>query len=178
MDVAVFRFLNGFTGHGAFWDDGIVFFASYLQYVLGALLVVLALWPVRRYHMFAAAFGAAIIARLAVKPLILLFVHRARPFVTLNDVRDIVGTDAGEQLQSFPSGHAIFFFALAMAAYRYDKRWGVVFFSGALLMGVARVTGGIHWPSDIVGGALIGMLVGWLTVQLIPKFHRALSREQ
>ena len=130
MDVAVFRFLNGFTGHGAFWDDGIVFFASYLQYVLGALLVVLALWPVRRYHMFAAAFGAAIIARLAVKPLILLFVHRARPFVTLNDVRDIVGTDAGEQLNRFrPVMQSSF--ALAMAAYRYDKRWGVVFFSGA-----------------------------------------------
>ena len=171
MDIVVFRFLNGLAGHGAFWDGLIVFFGSYLQYALGALLIVLAVWPVRRFRLFVAAFGAAIIARLAIKPLILLFVHRARPFVTLDGVRDIIGTAAGEQLQSFPSGHAVFFFALAMATYWYDKRWGTVFLAGALLMGIARIIGGIHWPSDILGGALIGMLVGWLTVRLIPQRH-------
>lgn len=174
----MFRYLNGFAGYSAFWDGVIVFVASYLQYVLGALLVVLSLWPIRRFRLFAAAFSAAIIARLAVKPLILLFVHTARPYITLTDAHNIIGPQLGEELQSFPSGHAIFFFALAMAVYRYDKRWGFVFFSGALLMGVARVIGGIHWPGDILGGALIGMLVGWLTVQLIPQFRRALPQRQ
>ena len=170
----MFRYLNGLAGHGALWDGVIVFFASYLQYALGALLVVLALWPVRRYLMFAAAFGAAIIARLAIKPLILLFVHRARPYITLPDAHNIIGPQLSEELQSMPSGHALFFFGLAMAVYRYNKRWGIVFFVGALSMGITRVIGGIHWPSDILGGALIGILVGWLTIQLIPSFRRAL----
>ncbi len=178
MDLTLFRALNGLAGHSAFWDGVIVFMASYLQYVLGTLLVVLALWPVRRIRMCVAAFGAAIIARLAVKSLILLFVQRARPFVTLDGVRNLIGTDAGENFQSFPSGHAIFFFALAMALYRYDKRWGYVFFAGALVMGIARVMGGVHWPSDILGAALIGMLVGWLTVQCIPPFRRALVLQE
>jgi len=184
MDLTLFWYLNGWAGHGAPWDGVIVFIASDLQYVLGALLVVLVFWPIHltspktmsrggRIRMFGAAFAAAIIARFVVKPLILLFVHRARPFVTLDDVRNLIGTDAGENLQSFPSGHAMFFFALAMAVYQYDKRWGCVLFAGAILMGVARVSGGVHWPSDILGGAFIGMLVGWFTVQLIPSFRRA-----
>lgn len=178
MEIIVFRYLNGLAGHGWFWDGVIVFTASYLQYELGALLVIASVWRARRLHLFIASFGAAIIARLAVKPLILLFAHRARPFVSLDGVRNLIGTDASENLQSFPSGHAIFFFALAMAIYRYDKRWGYVFFAGALLMGIARIIGGIHWPSDILGGALIGILVGWLTVQLIPPFRRALPQRQ
>lgn len=178
MDENIFRAFNMFAGQGALWDGITVFVASYLQYALGALLIVLAFWPARRLRMLEAACGAAIIARLAIKPLILLFVHRARPFIALDRVRNLIGTDAGENLQSFPSGHAIFFFALAMAVYRYDTRWGIVFFIGALLMGIARIIGGIHWPSDILGGALIGMLVGWLTVQLIPPFRRALPLQK
>ena len=186
MDLTLFWYFNGWAGHGALWDDVIVFIASDLQYVLGALLVVLVFWPIRpaspktmsrggHIRMFGAAFAAAIFARLVVKPLILLFVHRARPFITLDGVRNLIGTDPGENLQSFPSGHAIFFFALATAVYRYDKRWGCIFFAGALLMGAARIIGGVHWPSDILGGALIGMLIGWLMIQFIPPFPRASS---
>ncbi len=171
IDVTIFRALNSLAGHGVGWDQLIVFFGSYAQYPIGLALVILSLWPVRRYRMFVAAFGAAIVARLAVKELIILFVHRARPFVELANVRNLIGTDISENFQSFPSGHAVFFFALAMGVYLYDKRSGFWFFVAATLMGIARVAGGIHWPSDIVGGALIGMLTAWLMVRLIPALR-------
>ncbi len=171
MDITVFRTLNSLAGHGTFWDQLIVFFGSYAQYPIGLALVIIALWPMRRYRMFIAAFGAAIVARLGVKTLIILFVHRARPFLDLADVRNLIGTDISENFQSFPSGHAVFFFALAMAVYLYDRRSGFWFFVAATLMGIARVAGGIHWPSDIVGGALIGILTAWLMVRFIPALR-------
>lgn len=174
MDITLFRFFNAFAGHGAFWSGVIVFCASYMQYVLGLALVIAALWPVKRWRMFAAAFTAAVIARYAVKSALLLFIHRARPYVALDGVRNIIGPQTGEEYQSFPSGHVIFFFALAMAVYRYNRRLGCWFFVGASLMGIARIVGGIHWPSDILGGALLGMLIGWFTVQWVPPFRRVL----
>ena len=175
MDLFLFRLLNDFAGHGAFWNGVIVFCASYLQYLLALVLVVAALWPLRRFRMFAAALSAAVIARYGVKSVLLLFIHRARPYVALDGVNNIIGPQTGEEYQSFPSGHVIFFFALAMAVYRYDRRLGRWFFAGATMMGIARVAGGIHWPGDILGGALLGMLIGWCTVQWIPPFRRPLT---
>lgn len=135
----------------------IIFGASYLQYVLAALLAVFALWPPRKFRTAVVAVVAAGVARLAVKPFILLFVHRARP--------------NGVEFDSFPSGHALFFFALATVVWRHDKRWGWVFFIGATLMGIARVLGGLHWPTDILGGAVLGIAVGWAIDSLYARLR-------
>ena len=63
--------------------------------------------------------------------------------------------------ESFPSGHALFFFAIGYMIYLYDKKWGYFFLFLAILMGVARVMVGMHYPLDILGGAIIGMLVAF-----------------
>jgi membrane-associated phospholipid phosphatase len=137
-------------------DSLITFGASYLPYALLALLGVFALW--RRHIILASvAVVAAGIARFTLKPFILLFVHRARP--------------NGEGLDSFPSGHALFFFVIATIIYGHNKRWGVVFYVGATLMGIARVLDNMHWPTDIIGGALIGILVGLLVNHLYARLR-------
>ncbi len=51
----------------------------------------------------------------------------------------------------------------------FDRKLGWWLFAGAALMGVARVVGGIHWPSDILGGAVIGIVTAWLMVRFIPQ---------
>ena len=171
MDTSLFLWLNSFIGGGGLGDALVRFLASDLQYLLGVAFVVAVLWPARRYRMAIAALVSAAIARLALKPLIVALIARPRPYVALVNVHNIIGPQTGEEYQSFPSGHALFFFALAMAAYLYDRRLGWWFFAGATLMGIARVTGGIHWPSDILGGAIIGILTAWLLVRLIPALH-------
>ncbi|HUO75803.1 MAG TPA: phosphatase PAP2 family protein [Candidatus Paceibacterota bacterium] len=171
MDLSIFDALNMFAGHGIWTDRLIVFFGSYLQYVIGLVFVIAVLWPVRRYRLAIAAIASALVARLGVKTAVVLFVHRARPYVALEGIKNVLGPQLGEEFQSFPSGHAVFFFALAMAAYLYDRRLGWWLFAGATIMGVARVIGGIHWPSDILGGAVIGILTAWLMVRFIPALR-------
>jgi undecaprenyl-diphosphatase len=151
-------------------DAIIIFFASYLQYVLGALLVVFAILSRKNIRTGIVALVAGGISRLAIKPLILLFVHRARPYVALESVLNIIGPQTGEEYQSFPSGHALVFFAIATVVYRHNKQWGLVFFSGATLMGIARVLGGIHWATDILAGAIIGIVVGLIIEKLYARF--------
>ncbi len=119
-----------------------------------------------------AAIVSAGIARGLVKPLITHFYHVARPYVVLSSAHNIIGPQVGEEYQSFPSGHAIFFFALAMAIFMHNRKLGWWFFAGATIMGVARVIGGIHWPSDILGGAVLGILTAWLTLKLIPALQK------
>ena len=109
------------------------------------------------------AIGAAILARGVITEVIRFFWHRNRPFVEQNIAPLIDHSASG----SFPSGHAAFFFAIGTVLYFYNKKAGILFLMGSAVIGFARVTAGLHWPSDIAGGALIGIFSGWLVCRLL-----------
>jgi undecaprenyl-diphosphatase len=73
---------------------------------------------------------------------------------------------------SFPSGHALFYFALSYVIYAYNKKLGTAFYIFSLLIVFSRVYVGIHWPADILAGAIIGTLVAWGTVKLAKKYFK------
>ncbi len=81
--------------------------------------------------------------------------HVSRPFVTKGTVNNFY-VDANA---SFPSGHATVFFALATAIYLYNKKVGIVFFIAAVIISIARVLAEVHYPVDVIVGAVIGILV-------------------
>lgn len=95
------------------------------------------------------------------------FLEVQRPFAVLPEITPLI--DASDKaLQSFPSGHASIFFALAMFLYFYHKRFGLAYLAGALLIGIGRVIAGVHWPIDILAGAALGIfsayLIRWFTL--------------
>jgi len=57
---------------------------------------------------------------------------------------------------SFPSGHATLFAALAAALYIYHKKIGILFGCIAILIALARVIAGVHFPIDILVGCILG----------------------
>ena len=74
---------------------------------------------------------------------------------------------------SFPSGHSTFFFALAATVYFYNKKWGWWFFLAAIIINISRVIAGVHYPSDILGGAIIGILVAYFVFTIVNRVNRA-----
>ena len=65
---------------------------------------------------------------------------------------------------SFTSSHAANHFCVAAFAVtvfgHYLKRWRYLWWVWALLVGIAQIYVGVHYPLDIVGGALLGILIG------------------
>jgi undecaprenyl-diphosphatase len=166
----LFIFLYGSVHQHVLFDSFWIFLATQLPYIC---VLVLALFLVvdfaRHKKMVVTALISALIARFVIKPLILLFYLEPRPFVVIDTVIPLISPPPNEDFQSFPSGHTIFFFALASTIYCFHKKWGIVFLIAALCIGLSRVFVGVHWPQDILGGILIGSVIGWLVYHISQK---------
>lgn len=62
-------------------------------------------------------------------------------------------------LESFPSGHAAFFMALGVAVFLRHKIAGCLFIFLAILIGICRVSAGVHFPFDVLGGWILGAIL-------------------
>lgn len=72
---------------------------------------------------------------------------------------------------SFPSGHTAASFAMATVLWFLARdagkpKWGYLALLWAALVGISRVYRGVHWPTDVIGGACVGVFCG-LAVRLI-----------
>ncbi|MEO8330639.1 MAG: phosphatase PAP2 family protein [Candidatus Nanopelagicales bacterium] len=97
-------------------------------------------------------------------------VERARPPAYLNDVHLREGSGLG---LGFPSGHAAIAGAMVTVLWPHcGKTMRVVIVTLALLVSLARVYFGVHFPLDVIGGAALGVVVGLIvnwTLALLPR---------
>lgn len=93
---------------------------------------------------------------LTIKPL----VDRPRPWLVVEGLTHIVEED---DPHSFPSGHTCAAFAAGMIWLRaLPWRWGrIAAVVLAVCMGLSRLYVGVHYPSDVMAGAIIGALCAW-----------------
>jgi undecaprenyl-diphosphatase len=82
---------------------------------------------------------------------------RIRPSFSINLLNDIIDKSASKPSFSFPSNHATNIFAMAMVLSWYYKYFALIFFTIAGIVGFSRIYVGVHYPFDIVGGALTGI---------------------
>lgn len=89
-------------------------------------------------------------------------IGRLRPFDVLGDVFQLVGSGGG----SFPSNHAMNNAAAAVILSHFYPSLRPLWWTIAGVMAFSRVYCGVHYPSDVVGGIVIGSAVGWAVIQL------------
>ena len=126
----------------------------------------------QRFYFFSLGALSVILSRGVITEVIRFFYYRPRPFLTLN-IQPLINSD---QAGSFPSGHATAYFALAMVVYYFceknrenlSQKWEWWFMGAAILMGIARIFVGVHWPSDVLAGAIIGILSAVLIRGILP----------
>ncbi len=166
MDTAIFHGVQSLVGVSP-WLDGLgVFCASVLIWVEAAAVLGFFLQDRRRFLVLAAAAISALLAWLASDGIGLVY-FRPRPFAALADAQLLISKSPLDK--SFPSDHATIAFALAFAVYQADRRWGGALLAVAAVIAAARVFVGVHYFSDIVAGAFLGMIVAFIVHRLIHK---------
>lgn len=143
----------------------IYFCAVILPWVMGASLVIYFLVTekkIRAWRLLSLSFFSAITAWVLAS----LYKYNfpsPRPFEIFDNLKPLFATGRGD---AFPSGHATFMGALALGVFLQNKKLGVIFISGAILVAMARVLAHVHSLIDVATGLLFGALVAVL-VKLI-----------
>jgi undecaprenyl-diphosphatase len=156
LDIELTRWINDWAGTIASADPIMIWISA-----IGVPLVILAVagqWWQRSdrqhtRHVLMAA-GISFLVGMALNQLILLFVHRMRPYD--GGITHLLVAPSADF--SFPSDHATASFAIAATFLLHGmRRRGLAFLAAALLVTFSRVYVGIHYASDVIGGALTGI---------------------
>ena len=81
-------------------------------------------------------------------------------------VRESIGLIAVPKDYSFPSGHTHVSVLLAVVLWHENRKWGIAAGCLAVLVAFSRMYLYVHYPTDILGGALLGAFAGWAGIRV------------
>ena len=139
--------------------------SGFIWLVLTALLLAFRRTRRAGWVLAAALLFDAVLCNILLKPM----VGRIRPCDILTEVELLIPRPEDF---SFPSGHTCAAFAFAVAlCMTQPQRWAKgAALALAALMGFSRLYVGVHFPSDVLAGAVIGSLCGLLAGWMVPRF--------
>jgi undecaprenyl-diphosphatase len=170
MDESILRAIWQLSGWP--WLDNFMIALSWLgnNGLVWCVLAVLFLAraPTRRAGLLCAL--ALLLSLILCNLLLKNLVARPRPYETLPWLRPLVPPLPDF---SFPSGHACASCAAAaaLAWSGLSKKWAIPAFALALLISFSRLYVGVHYPSDVLGGLLLGLLCGYVAWRVDTRYN-------
>jgi len=156
MNNTIFFFFYNLAHQSQIFDKIVIFFADTFPYIVILLAVIYLFFYKKNWKDFFIVFISSGFAWFLAYVLKFLF-HTGRPF----DIFPKVISLFPETSYAFPSGHATFFMALAFTLFFSHKKIGYLFIFFALLIGIARIIAGVHFPIDILGGFALGFAIAF-----------------
>lgn len=167
MDSFIFFFLHNLANQSNFIDSVIIFFADALPYLVVIFTFFFLIFHhdlkftsnsqkeiFRKIHESFFAFFVGLSAFLTSEVLKVIF-SKLRPYKVYENVDNLFYSTG----YAFPSGHSTFYMALAFSIYFLHKKVGMILIFCAFFIGVARVMAGVHYPIDILGGYVLGIII-------------------
>ena len=167
MNKEIFLFINSFAGKNHFFDLFMIASAKITPYLF--ILMLIYLWFSNRKNESLFAGYSAILGVIISKSIGLIYFH-PRPFM------DKIGTLLIHHKadSSFPSDHTTFTMSIALMLlyFKSTRILGIVLTLLALLCGIARIYVGVHYPFDILGGILVGVIASLIIYLLMPQLQK------
>ena len=101
-------------------------------------------------------------------------VARTRPYEVVDGLHRIIEAQSD---YSFPSGHTLASFEAATVLMIRDKRFGIPALILAILIALSRLYLYVHYPTDVLAGALLGVFIGIFACFLVDKIYKRFERK-
>jgi membrane-associated phospholipid phosphatase len=166
LDVWLFKGLN-FSGRPTIGLDRMMWIATQIGNV-GFATVVSVIAYILGDRRFAIGFTLGSLTLLLLVTIIKAMTDRARPFNLMLETRVVGWREAG---LSFPSGHTtqtFFMMTLTTLHFQLPLAVAAVLYGIAALVGITRVYLGVHYPRDVIAGAILGLIWGTLGMLVAP----------
>lgn len=183
IDKSIFLFLNGI--HSPFWDKMMYWISGDTSWIFLYIILLIGLALKYRWRMIFVVLAVALVITASDQFSVHLFKEvfmRLRPChdPEISGLVHIVNNHCGGKF-GFVSSHAANTFALAMLTSGLFKNiyftWFI--FVWATIVSYSRIYLGVHYPGDIIGGALLGIFLGWVVFLLYQYFdNKVVSRIQ
>ncbi|MEB5687271.1 undecaprenyl-diphosphatase [Mammaliicoccus lentus] len=168
INIELFRMFNDLGKEVMFLNPIMIFFAKYMKYFL--LFGIIMYWFTREREnriMIISSMFAFVVAE--VFGAIAGAIHsNNQPFAELSNVNQLIGHAIDN---SFPSDHAIEFFSICITFLLFKKNLRYVWLAIAILVSISRVWVGVHYPADILVGAILGIIGAALCYWIIPQLN-------
>lgn len=155
IDYELFRFINELGSIVPFLNASMRFLAEYAFYLFFVGLFMYWFSRQERNRKLVVESVVSVLIGLGISAIIGYLFYRDRPFVA-HPVLQLIPHVANA---SFPSDHSIGAFALAISFVIYRRKEGIAWLLLSVAIAFSRVWTGVHYPSDVLGGALIGISV-------------------
>ncbi|MDE6667679.1 MAG: phosphatase PAP2 family protein [Clostridia bacterium] len=177
MDIQVLQWFHE-VFHDQTWLNYIMKYITYIgEFGAGAIVCAIVLLIFKKTRWAGVAVAIALVLDVLIVNVILkLSVNRPRPWETYPDLgfqefHNSLNIHAVDS--SFPSGHTAALFAAAVALVMYYKAKGLPALGVALLVAISRLYLCMHYPTDVIGGIVIGTacgVAGYFLMKLVKKF--------
>lgn len=168
MNIELFKLINDLGKEFTFLNPVMVLIAKNTIYLLAAMVVIYLISgkPGNRL-MIVNGLTALILAEVAGK-IAGMFHSNNQPFAELAGVNQLVDMEVNN---SFPSDHTIIFFAMAVTFWLFKRKQTFLWVLIAMMVGFSRIWVGVHYPADILVGAILGSAFAYLGYRLIPNIN-------
>ena len=168
INMELFRAINHLSYQLELLNPLMIFLAKYMEYILIAGVIIY--WFTRTKEnriMVISAIISFIVAEIFGK--LLGKIHsNFQPFVTLQNTNKLIDHAIDN---SFPSDHAIQFFSICIVFLFFKKNLRYIWLALAILVAISRIWVGVHYPLDVIVGALLGTITALLSCWVIPRVH-------
>ncbi|EEM01553.1 Bacitracin transport permease protein BCRC [Bacillus pseudomycoides] len=110
--------------------------------------------------------GLAFIVAEIIGKIVGQFYSHHQPFAVLPNVNQLVEHEIDN---SFPSDHTILFFSICVSIWLVRKKEGWLWLMLAFCVAISRIWVGVHYPIDVVTGALVGIISALFVYWIVPK---------